>query len=63
MNEVLKAGGMYVLTSVLTVIATRYHLSGDQTAAISADVLTALSAVSGVALHYVAYKTDPNKTK
>lgn len=58
-SEVLKAAAMYFLTSAMTAVATRYHLTGDQTAAITADVVALGSGVVGVALHWIAFKTVP----
>lgn len=58
-SEILKAAAMYLLTSAMTALATRYHLTGEQTAAITADVVALGSGVVGVALHWVAYKSVP----
>ena len=59
--EVIKAVGMYALTGIITAIATRYHLNGEQAAALTADVMALTSGAVGVVMHQIAYKTDPKK--
>lgn len=61
MLEALKAAGMYALTAIITAIATRYHLTGEQQAALTADVAALAAAASGVILHYIAYQKEPPK--
>lgn len=59
MTEVAKAMCMYLLTSGMTALATRYHLTGEQTAAITADVVAGATMLTGVALHWLAYNSLP----
>ena len=61
MTETLKAIGMYAVTVLLAHISARYHLSAEQSAAIAADAATAVAAIGGVYMHYVAYKSEPPK--
>lgn len=61
MNETLKAAGAYAVSVLLAHISARYHLSGEQTAAVAADLGTAVAAFGGVWMHYFAYKSEPPK--
>lgn len=63
MKEFAKAMGMYAATWFVGVVAARYHLNGEQTAAVMADVVGAAAMVAGATMHYIAWKTDPNKIK
>jgi hypothetical protein len=49
--EIVKASSAYAATAVLGWAASRYHLSGDQVAAILADLGTLAAAGGGVWMH------------
>ena len=61
MLELAKPVALYALTGVTTWLASRYHLSGDQTAAVTADVVAGAAMVGGVATHWLAYIAPPPK--
>lgn len=61
MNETMKAAAAYAVTVLLAHISARYHLSSDQTAAVAADLATAVAAIGGVWMHYTAHKSEPPK--
>lgn len=57
--EVLKPVGAYAVTAITAWLASRYHLDGNQTAAIASDLVGAGAIAYGVFAHYTAWKTIP----
>lgn len=56
MWEAGKAVLAYAATAGLAAAASRYHLSGDQVAAIAADLAALAAAGTGIYTHYLAGK-------
>ena len=61
--ETLKPVVAYALTGIMSWLAGRYHLSGDQVAAISADVIGFGAAAAGVMAHRAAAAATPEVKK
>jgi len=59
--EYAKAIVAYGITLALGHVAARYHLSGDQVAAITADLTSAVTLIYGVWAHGQAAKMEPPK--
>lgn len=59
--EVIKAAGMYAVTGAVSWVASRYHLDGQQTAAVMADAVGIATGATGVAMHLAAYRSAPPK--
>ena len=61
MYNYIKPTAAYAVSILLAHIAQRYHLTGDQTAAIMADVATAATFAAGLFVHKQALNQEPPK--
>lgn len=61
MDNYIKPIAAYAVGIVLAHVAARYHLSGDQVTAITADIGTAAAVVAGLFVHRQALNQEPPK--
>jgi hypothetical protein len=61
MNDYIQPVTAYLATIILAHVAQRYHLTGEQTTAIMADVGTAATFALGLVSHRHALMKEPPK--